>query len=187
MDYEYYYDNARSRYYNACSEINSCENTLGDLRAARHRKIDLINRLKTDVKNNQEAYESMIQIIQSDEALNSKIVDITKKTNEASLNYSSMVSSSSVINKDLNDVYSNELTTTKRTLSNILDNLKTKRDTLKAKIIDLKNQLRQAESELQDINNRIRTTEANLQDWRRTRSSASLDMEYYRRKMNEAV
>ena len=26
MSYEYYYNNARNRYYNACSEINSCQN-----------------------------------------------------------------------------------------------------------------------------------------------------------------
>ena len=32
MSYEYYYNNARNRYYNACSEINSCQNKLNDLR-----------------------------------------------------------------------------------------------------------------------------------------------------------
>ena len=32
MSYEYYYNNARNRYYNACSEINSCQNKLNDLK-----------------------------------------------------------------------------------------------------------------------------------------------------------
>jgi len=58
---------------------------------------------------------------------------------------------------------------------------------LNAKIIDLKKQLQQAEAELDDINNRITATEASLQEWKRIKTNASYDMEYYRRKMNEAV
>ena len=58
---------------------------------------------------------------------------------------------------------------------------------MNAKIIDLKKQLKQAETELDDIKNRITATEASLQEWKRIKTNASYDMEYYRRKMNEAV
>ena len=46
MDYEYYYNNARNRYYNACSEINSCQNRLNDLRVQQQNVINRINQLK---------------------------------------------------------------------------------------------------------------------------------------------
>lgn len=38
MDYEYYYNNARSRYYNACSEINSCVNRINALNSQNGKK-----------------------------------------------------------------------------------------------------------------------------------------------------
>lgn len=187
MDYSYCYSNARRRYYDACSEITSCQNRINDLKNQRQQKINQINQLKTDIKNHEEAYEGVSQIIKSEENVNSKISDISNKTNQASSNYSSMVSSSNVINKILNDVYNNEMTSTKRTVSNIFEKLKTKKNELNAKIIDLKKQLKQAEEDLVNINNRIASTESSLQDWKRAKTNAAYDMEYYRRKMNEAV
>ncbi len=185
MSYDDCYDSARNRYYNACSEISSCQNRISDLKRQKQQKINLINKLKTDIKNHQEALEGVSKIIKNDEKLNGKILDVTNKTDQASVNYIGMVSSSDVTNKDLNDVYNEEITNTKSTLNNIFENLKTKKSNLEAKIIDLQNQLRQAESELQDIKDRIVATESDLEDWRRAKTNASYDMEYYRRKMNE--
>ena len=76
MDQEYYYNNAKSRYYNACSEITSCENRINELKSQQQQKIARINQLKTDHKNNQDAFEGMGLIIKSDENLNKKILDI---------------------------------------------------------------------------------------------------------------
>lgn len=187
MSYDDCYDSARNRYYNACSEISSCQNRISDLKIQRQQKINLINRLKTDIKNHQEALEGVSQIIKNDEKMNTKILDVTNKTGQASVNYIGMVTSSDVTSKDLNEVYNDEMTGTKSTLNSIFENLKSKKSNLEAKIIDLQNQLRQAEAELQDINDRIAATESSLQDWKRAKTNASYDMEYYRRKMNEAV
>jgi predicted nucleic acid-binding Zn-ribbon protein len=98
-----------------------------------------------------------------------------------------MVNLSDVTNKNLNDVYSEEPAKTKSVLSRILSTLKTKKTALETKLSDLENQLRRAESDLKDIENGIKSTKAGLQDWKSAKTSASCDMEYYRRKMNEAV
>ena len=63
MDYEYYYQNAKSRYYNACSEINSCENRISELGVEKQQKNNQINKLKTDIKNNQDALEGIEQML----------------------------------------------------------------------------------------------------------------------------
>ena len=42
-DYEYYYNNAKNRYYNACSEINSCQNRINDLQSQKKHTINKIN------------------------------------------------------------------------------------------------------------------------------------------------
>ncbi|WP_245532840.1 hypothetical protein [Acetivibrio clariflavus] len=129
MDYSYYYNNARRRYYEACSEISNCQNRINELKKQRQQKINLINQLKIDIKNHEEALDGVTQIIKSEGDLNKKIADISNKTNQASINYCSMVSSSNVINKNLNEVYNNEMTNTKRILNNIFSNLKTKKVT----------------------------------------------------------
>ncbi len=187
MDYEYYYNNAKNRYYNACSEINSCENRINELKNQKQQKINQINQLKTDIKNNQEALEGVNKIIKSDESLKSKLTGITNKTGLASTNFSKMVSSSNVTNKIITDVFQNESTKTKSTLTNIMQTLTTKKNALTSKITQLQSQLRSAETQLQDIGTAINSTESSLQSWRGTKSSASIDMEYYRRKMNAAV
>ena len=53
MDYEDYYYESRSRYYDACSEVNSYENRANELRSQRQRKIIYINQLKSDLKRHQ--------------------------------------------------------------------------------------------------------------------------------------
>lgn len=188
MDNEYYYNNARSRYYNACSEINSLVNRINELKVQKQKKLNEINQLKVEIKDNQEAYDYLSHIItSSDTGLNTRINNIVDKTSQASDNYKKMVCSSDVQNKDLNDVYYDEITKTKNLLSGIFESLQTKKNTLNAKISDLKSKLQSAETELQDIEYMIRSTESSLQDWERTKSSAAIDMEYYSRKMNEAV
>ena len=186
MSYESSYYSARSRYYNACSEINSCQNRLVELKNKRQQKIKQINQLKTDIKNHQEALASVTQILKSETPLNTKLSGIVNKTGNAAANYISMVNASNVVSKDISDVYNNEMTTTKNTLRSIIDNLTAKKNELNTKILDLQAQLRRAETELEDIENKIRSTEASLQDWRRAKSNASIDMEYYSRKMKEA-
>jgi predicted nucleic acid-binding Zn-ribbon protein len=187
MDYEYYYNAAKRRYCNACSEIGSCENRITSLRSQRQQKINQINQLEADIKSNQEAFDGMSLIIKSEEGLNSKIADVDNKTGQASVGFAGMVDSSGVSNKSLTDVYGDEMAATRRTLSNVLTSIGTKRSALGAKTASLQGQLRQAKSDLQDIDSGIRSAESNLGDWRTAKTNASYDMEYYRRKMNEAA
>lgn len=53
MDHENYYYESRSRYYDACSEVNNYENRANELRSQRQRKIIYINQLKSDLKRYQ--------------------------------------------------------------------------------------------------------------------------------------
>jgi len=122
-------------------------------------------------------------IIKSDQKLNQGITDIATKTDQASTNYCGMVRASDSASKSIEVAYSAEATSTKSTLGSILDGLKTKKNALVAKIEDLKSQLSRAETDLSDTDSSIRTTQTNLGDWRRSKTSASYDMDYYRRKM----
>lgn len=186
MDYEYYYYNARNHYYNACSEINGCQNRINDLKAQRQNQINQINQLKVDIRNTQIALDGMTQIVKSDERLRQKVVVIDNKTNQAAVNFSSMVHSSGVQSKSLTDVYSSETSKTKTTLDNILNTLRRQEMNLRNKLNDLQNQLNHANSNLCDLNNQIQNTQYDLQYWNNTKRSAANDMEYYRRKMREA-
>ncbi len=187
MNYEYYYNNARNRYYDASAEITSCENRINDLRHQRQQKVNQINQLRTDIKNHQDALANITQISQSSQILHRKLLYINNKTSEASMNFSGMLSSSSEPSKNLDDVYGEEMSNTRHALNGILDSLNAKKNTLNSQIADLQSQLRQAEWDLQDIDNDARATQTRLQESKSRRSNASYDMEYYRRKMNAAV
>ena len=55
MDYEYYYYQAKNRYYDACSEINSCQNNVNNLEGNKQVKISEINNLKAQLKKYKDA------------------------------------------------------------------------------------------------------------------------------------
>jgi len=187
MDYEYYYNNAKSKYYNACSEVSSCQNRINDLKNQKQQKVTQINELVTEINSHEAAYDQMTTILKSKDDLNTKLLDISDKVSSAAVNYTGMVDSSDVTSKNLTDVYSDEMSQTKLTLENILDSLTAKNSSLSVEIAELKSQLKTAESELEDIKNGIRNTESSLSDWQKNKSNAAYDMEYYRRKMQEAI
>jgi len=72
------------------AEITSCQNKIDDLKKQQQQKINLINQLKTDIKNHEEALDKVKEIIKSEGNFENKISDISNKTNEAAINYSSM-------------------------------------------------------------------------------------------------
>lgn len=183
MDYEYYYNNAKNRYYNACSEINTCQNRINELRGQESQKVNQINQLSSDIRNNREALEGLEQIIRIDPVLNEKLVKVNQHISQAAVNYSGMVSSSNVVNKNLDDIYNDG--NTKHTLNGILENLKIRKNNVATRVEELQNNLQRANSDLQEIQNAIRSTESSLQDWQGVKTNASIDMEYYRRKMNQ--
>jgi chromosome segregation ATPase len=185
MSYESEYSSSRSRYYNACSEINSCNNRLRELEMQKQQKIMEINKLETDIKNHEEALSDVEKMLQSDGNLNQDISNINNKTDQAADNFIGMIKASDITSRDLRDVYSNEIEKTKGTLSSIIDGLKTRKTTLSNKIEELKGKLRIAKAKLEDIKASIRSTESSLRDWQSVKSSASIDMEYYSRKMSE--
>jgi len=72
VDYSYLYQRAKSRYYEACAEITSCQNKIDDLKKQQQQKINLINQLKTDIKNHEEALDKVKEIIKSEAILRIK-------------------------------------------------------------------------------------------------------------------
>ena len=129
----------------------------------------------------------MVQVVWHEDALNSKFAAIMSKTDDASANFTSMAVSSNVISKNLTQVYGDETARTKSTLADVINTLKIRKNTLNAKTSNLNSQLRTAESQLQNIKSQISSTQADLAEWQRIKTNASYDMEYYRRKMQEAV
>lgn len=185
LDYEYYYNNAKSKYYNACSEINSCENRISELNSQKWQKVLEINQINTEIRNTQEALSNVEQMVRKDTVLTQSFTKITNATNEAANNYMRMISSGNVSNKNLNDVYRDETDTTKRILNSIFDTFRNKKNNLSNRIVELQNLLQRANNEYQSFDSAIRTTEANKQDWISSKRSAAYDMEYYKRKMRE--
>jgi len=48
------------------AEITSCQNKIDDLKKQQQQKINLINQLKTDIKNHEEALDKVKEIIKSE-------------------------------------------------------------------------------------------------------------------------
>ena len=99
MDYEDYYYESRSRYYDACSEVNNYENRANELRSQRQRKIIYINQLKSDLKRHQKVLSELNAALKKDSILQDDIKSINNKIDSASENFGKMASSSSVANK----------------------------------------------------------------------------------------
>ena len=182
-DNEYWYNYYRSKYTGSCNEINNCDNRIYNLNNQRKQTVNRINQLKTDIKNTQTALDGVTAIIKSEEPLNNKLVTVTNKTSQASVNFSGMVISSDVKSKDLIDVYSAETTKTKNTLDSVLSTLKTRKNELSTKLSNLQSDLNRANSELENIDSNIRKTNSDLSYWKQQKTSNYYNMEDYRRKM----
>ena len=187
MDYEYYYNNAKRRYYNACSEINYCENRINELNRQKWCKLNEINQINSQIRNVEQALSGIEQMVKKDAGLSQSFLKITNTTNEAANNYMRMISSDNISNKNLNDVYRNETNSTKKILEGIFETLRNKKNALNTRISELKSELQRANNEYQSFDSSIRATEADKQDWKSVKRSAAYDMEYYRRKMQEVA
>lgn len=182
-DNEYWYNYYRQKYYDSCTNVRICENNIYSLRSQRSQTVNRVNQLNADIKNINDVISDITKVINCEENLNTKIADVANKTNEASLNFSGMVSSSDVNNKSLNDVYSAELTTTKNTLTNVMNTVKSKKNSLVQTLSSYQTSLNQANNSLESLDNSIRNENSNLGYWKQERTNCYYNMEYYKRKI----
>lgn len=182
-DYEYYYHYYREKYYNACAEISSCDRQIYNLRQRRDNVSRAINALNAKIRNMERAEKRLEEVIRCETPVNAKITTVSNKTQQAAVNYSGMVSSSNVVNKDLNAVYGDEISATKTTISNVFAVVKVKKNNLTSDLSDLRRELRNKQQELDNINSQIRSQQSNRDYWTRQKTSHYYNMEYYRRKM----
>ena len=187
MDYAYYYNNARSRYYNASSEITSCQNMQNELNHQKQNTINRINCLSTELSEYEKTLNQVSQIIKRESDVNSKITYITNKTTDASDNYTRMIISSDVPSKNLSTLFGDETEKVMCSMEDSFSTLNAKKELLSTKIADIKSQLTSKRHELDDIKCRIRTTASNEAAWKDEKRNASYDMEYYRRRMQETI
>lgn len=185
-DYEYYYQCACNDYDDACYEINRCENRIGDLGYQRKQKINLITQLKAEIKNYQAALEILTKAGQTDGALTGLLNKINSSTDEASGNLSQMVKASDVTCINLSDVYAEANTSTLRYQNDILDGIGTNENRVIIGLENLQVSVQNEENALEDIKCAIRRNEQDIEDLERAKRNAAIDMEYYRRKMNES-
>lgn len=185
MGYEDQYNEARSRYYNACSQVNECENRATALRSQRQQKLSYMNQLKAELKRHRDASLGLVAAMEREAGLRGGLSRVAGDVDLASENLGSMASSSTVRNKSLNEVYGEEASRTRSTLDGIFSTLRSKKAAIDGKVLELQENVARAESELQDVESGIRSADSSASDWKRERWNASMDMEYYRRKTYE--
>lgn len=186
-DAEYWYNYYRQRYYSSCTEINSCEYEIYNLKNERQKTVNIVNQLGTDIKNTQIAYDGLEETLKGEENINNGLNDVINKTSQASFNFSSMVEFSDNRIKNLTDVYSNEIRNTKNTLNNVISTVKARKNSLSTKLSDLQNDLNRANAEIQRIDSDIKRLNSDIVYWKQQKTSNYYNMEYYRRKMIQDV
>ena len=184
MDNEYYYNQARSRYNNACSEINNCENRVNELIGEKNEAIDYLNSLNANLVRHRDASEDLANVIAQETDLTSSLNSVSTNMDEASTSFTQMADAPDSSSVNINDGFSDEMTTTRNTLTEAMSTFRTKKSAVDTRITELEAEIRATETRISDIEQAIRITRANADAWRSTKSSASMDMEYYRRRMD---
>ena len=183
-DYEYYYKHYRSKYYNACSEIRSCEQEIYSLTQQRNSVTTRITALNTKIKNTDNAITALDKILGHEGTIATKIANVNTKMEAAAINYSGMVNSEDVTNKNLKDTYQEEDRTASTAISNAFASVRAKKASLTSTLAALKKDLQSAQQELEGINSRIGTLKYNLSYWKNQKTNSFYNMEYYRKKMS---
>ena len=182
MDFEYYYNNARNRYYDACSEINSKENRIGELRNEKNRLINDINGYRAEITKYTEALDALEKAIKTRDDVVSSCDKSQSSIEEANVNFSGMIASSSITAKNLSDVYK---TDTRNKIDGVYEQLNLKKSSLNTKIAELKRQKSDSETALSLRDSEIRNANSDICYWESVKRNSSIDMEYYKKKMEE--
>lgn len=184
-DYEELYYEYRSKYYNACEQINACERMIASLQERRRATVNRINELNTSSKKLKDAIGDLKKVLDREDNVSEKLTKVSQKMETASENFSSMVKASDVNNKSLTDVFSSEASSTKSAISNIFSTVKTRKANLEKRLEEQEKDLKQAKEELKDIDSSIRREKEERGDWQRTKNNNYNNMEYYKRKMEQ--
>ena len=184
-DYAQLYYTYRSKYYNACSRVNDCEAAIYDLKQSRKAVVNAINSLEKQIKKYNVNVTQLNAVLAYEEHINTKLTAVQTKTTEAAVNYTSMVNTSDVTVKDLNDVYSEETTRTKAAISSVFEGVRSKQSAAQQMISQLQTQLNQKNADLEDIDRQISTQKNNLSSWKNSKKNYYYNMEYYKKKAKE--
>ena len=182
MDYEYYYNNAKSRYYDACSEINSKGNRISELKNEKNRLLNEINGLRSEITKYTDALKELEKAIKMQDDIERSCDRSQSSIDEANINFGSMAESSSVSARNLNDAYK---TDTRSQMNNVFESLGSKRSSLNAKIAELEKQKNDSEAAYSLRDSEIRNANSDIAYWESVKNNSSIDMEYYKRKMEE--
>ena len=183
-DYEYYYRLYRRKYNDACEVISSCDRKIYELQQGYNNASRAINALNAKIRNMERAENSLEEVIRRETPINTKITTVSNKIQQAAVNYSGMVSSSAVANKDLDTVYGEGIRTTQTTISKVFDAVKAKKVILTNNLSNLRKDLCNKQQELDNINAQIRRQKSNRDSWTRQRLAYYHNMEHYRRMMH---
>jgi chromosome segregation ATPase len=178
MSYDYYYDNARSRYYDACSEVNSYENRANELRNERQRKVNQINEINADINRYQTAIQQIDDMLKKENGMLDQCSAITTSVSEAAENFMAMAQSSDICAKNLSDVYGTESNTR---ITEVFNEISQKKNTLSGQLETLQTNKKNAETELDQID----YSNNDISYWGSQKRSASMDMDYYKSKMDQ--
>lgn len=185
MSYEDSYNSARSRYYNACSEISNCQSRLNQLNAEKQTTISTINRLTVEINDYSIVNDELRELLGTESSINASHDGVVSSVGEAADTYIGMIEASNIVSKNLSDVFSNEDAVTRSTISTSMETIRSKKNVIETILEQKRTELAQAQTRLEELNASISSTNAELSSWESTKNSAAMDMEYYSRKMAE--
>lgn len=186
-DYAEQYNRYRLRYNDECYAVNACERAIATMQEQRRGTVNRINELNTSIRKTRSAISDLQAVLNREDEVTGKMTEVADKVDDASVNYSGMVDYSEVTNKNLNDVFSAEASATRIQVNNIFGTVRSRKMNLEVGVSDMQAQLNSANGELSDLDARIRNERANLGEHQRARSNNFYNMEYYKRKMEEAT
>lgn len=184
-DYEELYYESRSKYYNACEQINACDRMITSCQEQRRSKVDRINELNSSNRKIRDAIANLKEVLKREDKVTEKLSKVSEKLDTASVNFSGMVKDSNVSNKSLTDVFSGETSGTKTAISGVFETVKTRKTALETNLENQERELQRTKDELSDLDTQIRNWKNARSDWKREKTNSYYNMEYYKRKMNE--
>ena len=184
-DYEELYYEYRSKYRNACQEINACDRQIASLETQKRNKTNRINALNTSNRKLRDAISDLKTVIGREDNVSDKLGKVTKKMDSASANFSGMVKSSGMTNKSLKEVFAEESKSTKTKIQGVFDTVKRRKRDLEERLERQERELKQAKEDLASIKRQLRNEEAERRDWKYKKRNYNYNMEYYKRKMQQ--
>lgn len=177
------YNKEQQKYYEYCGYIQSYNNKVAEYQIERHNKLVSADAKQTEIKKNQDLFDSIGSTLSSRDGLFSHLTKINSKVEEAAGNFSTMVSSNTINAFNLMDTFGEEATGANSNLTEVFNLIDSGKAAISGFIEELNQEYQSIQFRIQELDSNINKAQCMISQYESDKQRCLINMAYYKKIM----